>query len=255
MRMKKKINAVLILIFLFFTIPIVKAQQSSSGGSGGISINYGIKAGLVSSSFASDFQKLESMESRTSFSAGLFADIKFTNFLGISIEGLYVQEGTMRMNPDYIYYESRISPEGSALTIDRVNSNIVMHNFEVPLLINLYLGDSKYNPRIFIGGSFDYIYSVYAKNLISYSEGTESYILSDRTFDVVSSSFTEYNIGAIIGAGISYNLFSVDIRYKFGTMPINNLATFNYRNSYKEDFSTNVLMVSLGLNINQLFKK
>ena len=252
MRMKKKNSIVLILIFLFFTIPIVKAQESG-GGSGGISINYGVKAGLVSSSFASDFQKLESMESRTSFSAGLFADIRITDFLGVSIEGLYVQEGTMRMNPDYIYYESRISPDGSALTIDRVNSNIVMHNIEVPLLINLYLGDNEYNSRIFVGGSFDYIYNVYAKNLLSYSSGGESYVVSDRALDVVSSSFKEYNIGAIIGAGISYDLISVDIRYKFGLMPINNLATFNYRNYYKEDFSTNVLMISVGLNINKLF--
>ncbi len=250
MRMKKQNRIVLILIFLFFTIPIVKAQESS--GEGGLSINYGIKAGLVSSDFASDFQKLETTESRTSFSGGLFADFKFSELLGVSIEALYVQEGTMRINPDYIYYDSQVSSDGS-LTINRVNSNIIMHNIEVPLLINIYLGDNDYNPRLYIGGSFDYIYNVYAKNLLSYSSGGESYVVSERAFDVVSSSFKEYNVGAIIGAGISLDVISLDIRYKFGVMPINNLATFNYRNTYKEDFSTNVLFVSIGLNINKLF--
>lgn len=250
--MKKGKRIVFILTFLFFTIPIVNAQDASSGG--GLSINYGVKAGLVSSDFASDFQKLESTESRTSFSAGLFADIKFTDLLGVSIEALYVQEGTMRINPDYIYYESSIYSGTGDLSINRVNSNIVMHNIEVPLLINVYLGDNDFNSRIFIGGSFDYIYNVYAKNLLSYSADGEAYVLSDRTTDVVSSSFAEYNIGAIIGAGISYDMISVDIRYKLGVMAINNLATFNYRNYYKEDFSTNVLMVSVGLNINELLK-
>ncbi|MFO7829502.1 MAG: porin family protein [Bacteroidales bacterium] len=248
--MKKQNRIVLILIFLFFTIPIVKAQESSGGG--GLSINYGIKAGLVSSDFASDFQKLETTESRTSFSGGLFADFKFSKLLGISIEALYVQEGTMRINPDYIYYNSQVSSDGS-LTIDRVNSNIIMHNFEAPLLINIYLGENDYNSRIYFGGSFDYIYNVYAKNLLSYNSGEESYVVSERAFDVVSSSFKEYNVGAIIGAGISLDAISIDIRYKFGLMPINNLATYNYRNTYKEDFSTNVLFVSLGLNINKLF--
>jgi len=230
----------------------VKAQESS-GGFSGLELSYGVKAGLVSSAFASDFQKLETTESRTSFSAGLFANVKITDLIGVSLEALYVQEGTMRINSDYIYYDTRISSI-DGLTIDRVNSNIIMHNIEVPLLVNLYLGNNDYNSRIFIGGSFDYIYNVYAKNLISYSGEGEAYVLSDRKKDVVSDSFKSYNIGAIIGAGISYDMFTVDIRYKFGVMPINDLATFNYRNYYKEDFSTNVLMISLGLNINELLK-
>lgn len=251
--MKKGKRIVFILTFLFFTIPIVNAQEATSSG-GGLSINYGVKAGLVSSDFASDFQKLESTESRTSFSAGLFADIKITDLLGVSIEALYVQEGSMRINPDFIYYESQITPDNSDLTINRVNSNIVMHNIEVPLLINVYLGDNDFNSRLFIGGSFDYIYNVYAQNLLSYSSDGEAYVVSERAKDVVKSRFKEYNIGAIIGAGISYDMISVDIRYKFGIMPLNNLATYNYRNYYKEDFSTNVLMVSVGLNINELLK-
>ena len=250
MRMKKQNRIVLILIFLFFTIPIVKAQESSGGG--GLSINYGIKAGLVSSDFSSNFQKLDNTESRTSFSAGLFSSIKITDLIGVSLEALYVQEGTMQLNSDYIYYESYVAE--SSLYVNRVNSNIVMHNIEIPLLVNLYLGDNDFNSRIFAGGSFDYIYNVYAKNLISYSSsGGESYVLSDRALDVVKSSFNSYNIGVIIGAGISFDMYSVDIRYKFGVTPINNLATYDYRNTYKEDFSTNVLMISVGININEFF--
>jgi len=250
--MKKQKRIILILIFLFFTIPIVHAQEST-GGFNGLEFSYGVKAGLVSSAFASDFQKLESTESRTSFSAGLFANVKITELIGVSLEALYVQEGTMRINSDYIYYDTRIS-SNDGLTIDRVNSNIIMHNIEAPLLVNFYLGNNDYNARLFIGGSFDYIFNVYANNLLSYSGEDEAYVLSERKHDVVSRSFKSYNIGAIVGAGVSYEILSVDIRYKFGIMPINDLATFNYSNYYKEDFTTNVLMISLGLNINELLK-
>jgi len=244
--MKSTYFFVLTLFFLFFAVPLVNGQDGSS--SDGIALNYGIKAGLVSS----DFQKLESTESRTAYSAGLFVDYKITDLLGISVEALYVQEGTMRMNPDYIYYNGSMTTNES-FTIEKVNSNIIMHNFEAPLLINFYLGQSNFNPKVFVGGSFDYIYNVYAKNLLSYSSETDTYVISDRSLDVVTSSFKEYNVGAVIGAGISYEFLTLDIRYKFGVMDVNNLATFNYQNSYKEDFSTNVLMVSVGMNINKLF--
>lgn len=249
MRQKR---VVFILALLFFIVPYTQAQSESKSKSiGGMEISYGAKVGLVSSDFASDFQKLESTESRTSFSGGLFGSIKITDLIGVTLEALYVQEGTMRLNSDYIYY--RTSIPGSGVTLNRVNSNIVMHNIEVPLMVDLYLGKSEYNPRVYLGGSFDYILSVTAKNLWAYYGGNDQRVVSKRKPDNVSSSFKQYNVGAIIGAGISYDMFNFDIRYKFGTMPVNNLATYNFRNTYKENFSTNVLMITVGVNINKLF--
>jgi hypothetical protein len=113
--------------------------------------------------------------------------------------------------------------------------------------------------KAFLGGSFDYIYNAYTNNLLSiYSSRTNpssAYVLSDRYSDVVTSSFTYYNVSGIIGAGVEYGAYSLDIRYKLGFVPINNLATYNLRNEYLYDFTSNALMISVGLNIQKLINK
>jgi hypothetical protein len=262
---------VIIICFLVIVLPRARSQDDdieliTSGSSG---FSYGVKGGLVSSVFAQDFQKLETIESRTGFSVGLFGTYQFNDKMGISIEALYVQEGVNHLDPNYLYYNDGINSEGynlfnsgnySNMYIRRVNSNVTLHNFEFPLLFNYTLpkiGEIK--PKAFIGGSFDYIYSAYAKNLLSiFSYNTNpdaAYVLSDRYSDVVTSSYTYYNVSGIIGAGLEYDAYSLDIRYKFGFVPINNLATYNLQNQYLADYTSNALMISIGVNINQLINK
>jgi len=226
---------------------------------GGNRFYFGAKGGLVSSVFAQDFQKMETTESRTGFSLGLFTGYQISDFFGLSIEALYVQEGTMRLDPNYIYYYNGISSSES-ITIQRINSNILLHNFEFPVLLCFSLPKmGSLNAKILLGGSYDIIYNAYAHNLLSVSSNniypSASYVLPDRYFDNVTSSFTAYNLSGILGIGFEYGAYCVDIRYKLGFIPINNLATYNLQNQYKADFTSNALMISLGVNMIELFNK
>jgi len=235
---------------LFFGVTAFgQAESESSSG-----FSYGVKAGLVSSTFASEYQKitLRHTESRTAFSAGLFGEYQFTDFLGVSVEALYAQEGVLRADPRYLYYYTDYWSDNMLLT--KVNSNVIMHNIVAPLTLNAYLPEmSGMRAKLYAGGSFDYMHKVYARDLLSVSSEDLSLVLPQRSREDVTESFEYYNISALVGAELKYDMFSVDVRYKVGMMPVSNLATFNYENTYRQDFSVNTLFVSFGLYINELF--
>jgi hypothetical protein len=233
---------------IFFGVTAFGQAESESTSS----FSYGVKAGLVSSTFASEYQKLSNTESRTAFSAGLFGEYQFTDFFGVSVEALYAQEGMMRADPRYLYYYTAYWSDNMLLS--KVNSNVIMHNIVAPLTLNAYLPEmSGMRAKLYAGGSFDYMHKVYARDLLSVTSDELSLVLPDRSTEDVTESFEYYNISALAGAEFKYDMFSVDVRYKVGFMPVSNLATFNYENTYRQDFSVNTLFVSLGLYINELF--
>jgi hypothetical protein len=245
-------------------------EEVSTGGGGGFlgfsldNLNYGAKIGLVSSTFASQGQKLGARtESRTGLAIGVFGEYKILDYLGATVEVLYVQEGTMRLDPRYVYPYPSYSAQGDGeISLTKENSNILLHNLEIPVMVNYYLpemGDLKF--KAFAGVSFDFILRATAKNLLSVQfeaeedlEGlsTGSIVLPKRAKDDVTSSFEYYNVGAIIGAGVTYDMFTLDVSFKWGLRPINNLATFNIGNGGREDFTTNTLMIKFGANLNKL---
>jgi hypothetical protein len=222
---------------------------------------------------------LQGIESRTSFSVGLFAEYQLSDKFGVSLDALYVQEGAMRMDPRYVYYQSQLSWTNASLTLppphdgdtyylSKVNTNVVMNNFEFPVLLNYYLpATNGLQPKLFLGGSFDYIYRVQARNLLAVSHENlwntlnvygqdfsqyQAYVLPKRETDDITHSFEYYNVGVVGGAGVTFKAFSLELRYKVGMMPINNLATYKVQNSYKENFSSNTLFVTFGIKLNKL---
>jgi hypothetical protein len=253
-----------VIIFCCIVLFLPNAHSLGLGQSAGDNRFYfGAKGGLVSSVFAQDFQKMETTESRTGFSLGVFAGYQISDFIGLSVEALYVKEGTMHLDPNYIYFYNGISSSetySQSITIQRVNSNIVLHNFEFPVLACFSLPKlGSLNAKLFAGGSFDLIYNAYAYNLLSVTSNntnpSTSYVLSDRYYDNVTSSFAAYNLSGILGIGFEYGAYCVDIRYKLGFVPINNMATYNLQNQYKADFTSNALIISVGVNMIELFNK
>ncbi len=283
--MKK--NLFLIAAMLFAFVGGLSAQEDDEftvddGGSAGFS--YGIKGGLVSSTFASEYQKLSgSNESRTAFSGGLFAEIAFSDMVGLSVEALYVQEGTLRIDPRYVYHYSSYgnSPYSitytdgttqklnNSLVLSKANSNVILHCVEAPVMLNVYLpemGDAR--PKIYVGGSYDHILMAQSRDLLVLSRGDswdatgnigsdpssdETYTLPQRSTENVTESFEYFNVSALAGAEFKVGAFSADIRYKVGLKPISNLSTFKFQNYGRQDFSTNTLFVSCGLYLNELF--
>lgn len=265
--MRKMFKLFLCVMFLWgaTNIRAQDIEESTPGGGGflGFSLDnltYGVKVGLSSSTFATNGQKLEHTESLTGTAAGIFGEYKILDYLGATVEVLYVQEGTMRLDPRYVYYHTTYNGDNGGTALTKENSNIRLHNIEIPVLVNYYLpdmGDIKL--KAFAGASFDFIMMAKAKNLLSVQWGNnESIVLSDRAKDDVTSSFEYYNIGAVIGAGVTYDMFTLDVSFKWGLRPINNLATFNYENGgddfgpAREDFTTNTLLIKLGVNLNEL---
>jgi hypothetical protein len=206
-------------------------------------------------------------------------EYQLSDNFGFSIDALYVQEGTMRMDPRYVYFQTQLSWDNSSLLntdphtydtyyLSKINTNVVMHNIEIPVMLNYYLPEMNgLQPKIQLGGSFDYIYKVYARNLLAISHydywgnldiygddmsSYEAFVLPERETDDITESFEYYNAGIVGGIGFSFNAFTFDVRYKAGLMPISNLATFKYQNTSREDFSTNTLFVSLGIKLNKL---
>lgn len=254
--MKRKF---LLLITILLTVGFAFGQSEDGSRSSGFS--YGVKAGLVSSTFASEYQKIthDFFESRTAFSAGLFGEYEITDFFGVSVEALYAQEGVLRADPRYLYYYTSFT--STDMTLSKVNSNVIMHNIVAPLTLNAYLPEMNgMRIKLYGGGSFDYMHKVYARDLLTISwndefwwlDETHSILLSKRSRQDVTHSFEYYNISALAGAEFKYDMFSVDVRYKVGMMPVSNLATFDYENTYRQDFSVNTLFVSFGLYINEL---
>lgn len=261
--MRKMRNLFLCCLLILCTTGI-RAQDDdpvSSGGGFFDNLSYGVKAGIVSSTFASQGQKLESLESRTGLAAGIFGEYKILDYLGATVEVNYVQEGAMRVDPRYVYYYT--SYESNAGAITKENSNILLHNIEIPVLVNYYLPDmGDLKVKAFAGASFDFILMAKAKNLLSVqfdgAEGQTSLVLNPRASDDITSSFEYYSIGAVIGTGVTYDMFTLDVLFKLGVTPINNLATYNYNNGgnfgeAREDIMTNTLMIRLGVNLNELF--
>lgn len=248
--MQKKI--VLVILFLAVLGIGVKAQEDNAAGA----LSYGVKGGLVSSVFASQGQKLEGTESRTGFTLGLYGQYGINDQFGVSLEALYVQEGTMRINSGYVYYQPKIVSNDGTKAVEKINSNIIMNCIEIPVKVNYFLPEmSGAAPKIFVGGSFDFINNVTAKNLVAvtFSEGDDAVILPTRDKDKVNSSFKKFNFGVVMGAAVSVSDFTVDLTYKIGTRKINDLATYNYKNSVKEDFSYNTLLITVGYNLSKLF--
>jgi hypothetical protein len=241
-----------------FMISAVKSQEEGSSGA----FSYGVKLGMTSSTFASQYQKLEDAESMTGFTGGLYAKYMFNDKMGVSLEALYAMEGTMRLNPAYIYTYTTYS--NSTMSLTKANSNVILHNIDVPVLFNYTVADlSGVKLTVMAGVSFDYMLMAQAKNLLVYSITNTNtttdgmyynYItLPGRAVDDVSYAFKPYNVGAQVGVAADFGLISADLSYKIGLMPINDLATYNLNNyAGSENISTNTVFIKLGINIMQL---
>lgn len=209
-----------------------------------IDFNWGFRAGVSSSAFSQDYRSF----TKQSYGvvAGAFICFNFTNFLGLSVEPMYAQEGANQLNPAYIYYSSSITLNQE----EKVNSNVTLHNLEVPVLLNFTIPvELAIKPRFLIGGSFDYIYKAYTRDLIH--DLSYDVVLSNRGLEDITSSLEYFNYCVIAGAGLDFETetlnYSLSVRYKVGLQPVSNLATLNVDNTGKDDFSYNSLHILFGV--------
>lgn len=136
--------------------------------------------------------------------ATAFAMYNFNSWVGISLEAGFSQSGAARF------------PSGSNNLNDYRLSNVqanLLSYFKLPVL-------SVYEPKIFIGPSFDF--NVHATNNVEgYRFGFPTKYRVDAT-----NQFKAMDIGMIVGGGVDFDLkwatLFLDVRYRHGFSDINN---------------------------------
>lgn len=239
---KKRIVSFLILLFLS-SAALLRAQEGSSGKP----ISFGIKAGGVFSGFTNHQEVFTSM--RGGLAAGAFFEYKPLSLLGIAVEANYIQEGAFHANPFLIYPASTVNYTED---IYKTTSDIRLHTFQVPVLLNIRAPKISGNavPKLILGYSFDFISQAITKDMYMINGTSTSIPMESRGKEDVTSSFGSFNMGPVAGFGIDFtgeNLtYMFEARYKVGLKDISNLGSLNSINN-QYDFSVNTFTVTVGI--------
>lgn len=218
--------------------------QDAAGGNGlPLNLRYGIKAGMTSSGFYHyDLKQQKHTGSIAGVAAGGFVSISPMDFLDVSLEVLYMQQGGTRT-------ELSISPVNDSPIATTASTRL--HNLEVPLLLKINIPgvSTALRPQFIAGPALGYNIKAIENKDISFQYG-DYYATASGTEDV-RSDYRSLQYGVYAGAGIELpvntQMLSVDFRYRYGINPINNgmSATNILRNA--TDIRTNSYMLTFGL--------
>ena len=258
-----------LLMFLMFNPPAQAQDQSEAnsdasgtvstdgGSSGGLrsEITYGGKVGLTSSGFYKGFAEgRPHTGSVTGLMVGGFASYSVLDFLDVSAELLYMQQGGTRVE----FKESTVAGLPTAIT-----GNVKLHNIEFPVLLraslpNLGIG---IKPQLVVGPSIaynvaaiqsqdvTYFLSHHSDNVPGIESGTFS--TTDSGTENVRSEYQTMQYGLNIGLGTelpgeAFNLI-FDARYRYGINPVNNGFDANDLLRDAADLRSNSFVFSIGV--------
>lgn len=144
---------------------------------------FGIKGGATLYSITTDFGGFgeESTDSKIGFAAGLYVEKPFTELFSLQVEGLFVQKG---------------GEESDDLFGD-ASSTLSYVDVPVLLRVNVPL-DGSAQPYVYAGGYLGYLIDATADD------------------EDISEFLNDFNYGLAFGAGVSFGMLSLDIRYDLG---------------------------------------
>ncbi len=224
------------LLFVYHT----KAQESKNDTTAS-KLSYGIKVGASFSAFTHDYEPIT--DKKAGLVAGGFVEYRFCDFLGVSIEPVYLQKGALNVNPYFLYDNLDDYSPYTIIQVDKVAS----HHVQLPLIINLRLPVKPCHvvPFLRVGGAVSYTLDVTSDNLIDYgSLNGQKYYESMK--EGVTSQFEEWGYQVLIGPGIEFErpvgniIFNVD--YYLGLSKINK---YKYQYQYY-NYSSNSWIFTLG---------
>ncbi|WP_448520023.1 porin family protein [Rhodoflexus sp.] len=168
-----------------------------------------------------DFSVSGTTRSTTSLAgaqATVFAMYNVNSWVGMSLEAGFSQSGAARFSPGAGTNVGQPGTVGSAMgnlndyRLSNIQANLLSY-FKLPVL-------SVYEPKIFIGPSFDF--NVHATNNVEgYRFGSPTKYRVDAT-----NQFKAMDIGMIVGGGVDFDLkwatLMLDARYRHGFSDINN---------------------------------
>jgi hypothetical protein len=232
----------------------VSTDGSSSGGGLLSEITYGGKIGLTSSGFYEDFFEGQAHTgSMPGLAVGGFVSYSVLDFLDVSAELLYMQQGGTRVE----LKESLVNRTPVAIT-----GNIRLHNVEFPVLLRATLPnlDLGFKPQLVIGPSVGYNVAAIRSQDVTYF-GTrdeaefglaiEGFSATESGSENVRSEYQSMQYGLNIGLGIELPLeaFTLvfDTRYRYGINPVNNGFDPNDLLRKGTDLRSNSFVFSLGV--------
>ncbi|MEM8967918.1 MAG: porin family protein [Bacteroidota bacterium] len=265
-RRVRQMLLVLPLAVCFVAAPVLAQDESSSAssddssesGSGfSLPLVYGPKIGLTSSGFYENFMGgREHTGSVTGVAIGGFATYSLLDFLSVSAELLYMQQGGTRVE----LKESVVDGSNIAIT-----GNVKLHNVEFPVLLRAGLPTPimGIRPQLVIGPSIGFNVAAVQSQDITYFVGDVA-IDDERTgraqfsrtasgSENVRSEYRSMQYGLNIGLGAEIptgsNTFLFDVRYRHGINPINNGFDPNDLLRDATDLRSNSFMFSVGLTL------
>ena len=239
---------------LAFTGLQVKAQDAAKEDR----ITYGAKVGFVRANIAQDFEN--AADARSGFAGGLFMTYKINDWLSVSPELMYARSGA-NLRPGSNIWNTYITdyngfPQIGLAdfdNIDIVKSSINMHNVDLNAFAVFHpaLLRGAIQPRFFAGPAIAYNMYTRAQQRAVLNIADPNPALSrspefsaNRNW---SSRINNWDIGAVIGAGLDFNAHKVkytfDIRYRAGLSQIN-----AYRNGVNlNEFQSQNILIMFGI--------
>lgn len=191
--MNKNLTAICIaaVFAISFTIEAQAQQESRVGLKGGLTM-YSTTASISALGFSEE----ETTESKMGFAAGLFIEKSFSDIISGQIEGLYVQKGG----------KDELSEADAGLEVN--DGNLTLSYIDVPAMLKFHIPlDAEVSPFVYGGGFAGYLLdaSAEANGQSADDEGVE-----------LKDLLTDLNYGVILGAGVTFGAFTLDIRYDMG---------------------------------------
>jgi hypothetical protein len=235
-----KLKLITSVLGILLCISYSKAQETSNESSES-KFSFGLKFGASFSSFTHDLEPFT--DKKAGLVAGGFAEYRFYDFLGVSIEPVYLQKGALNVNPYFLYDNLDDYSPYTIIQVDKVTS----HHLQVPLIINLRLPvkTSQVVPFLSLGGAVAYTLNVTATNLMDYGtmNGQKYY---ETMKEGITSQFEEWEYQVLIGPGLEFEspvgniLLKLD--YYLGLSKINK---YKYQYQYY-NYSSNSWIFTLG---------
>ncbi|MEQ9439662.1 MAG: porin family protein [Cyclobacteriaceae bacterium] len=250
-----------IIASLSLSAGITQAQDnevsSTESSSSSLDITYGPKIGLTSSGFYEGFWGgRQHTGGVTGVAIGGFASYKLLDFVSVSAELMYMQQGGTRVE----LKESLV--DGSLIT---TTGNVKLHNVEFPVLVRASLPNPVlgFRPQLILGPSVGFNVAAVQSQDITYfvdefnesPTGIEAFARTGSGTENVRSEYRSMQYGLNVGLGAEIpleggaNTIIFDARYRYGINPINNGYDPNDLLRDASDIRSNTFLFSIGITL------
>jgi len=219
-----KILGTILAVVFIFNVNQAKSQD----------IIVGAKTGLNYSTIALDY--FDSYNLKRGWNFAIYGEYSLNEILGmplaVSLELHYLKYGADNIEPTLVY-----SPDSPLLTTTPIeNSHFYFNSMDFPLLVKYDLPFVEFlSPDVYLGASYNYIFSTY----------NENYFTEDRFAEAnISERIRQYNISGLVGLGASMDIgpvaITADLRYQMGLRDMNNVVNH-------PDFTSHSLQLMAGV--------